>query len=131
MYNDSLTLPLPTNPTLVLDLEFEFYNDMKCSGKIGLIKTLRTVFFFNVLSTYKKSLMFVNLIINLVFFFLKTREMALICRIVSKRIARSFAMYLGQNSVQPTASQIHDYSIFFSHFSFFVVKYFRIFIFYL
>ena len=69
LYNDSLTLPLPTNPTLVLDLVFEFYNDMKCSGKIGLIKTLRTVFFFNVLSTYKKSLMFVNLIINLVLFF--------------------------------------------------------------
>ena len=57
--------------------------------------------------------------------------MALICRIVGKRIAGSVAMYLGQNSVQPTAFQIHDCSIFFSHFSFFVVKYFGIFIFYL
>lgn len=44
--------------------------------------------------------------------------MALICRIFSKRIARSFAMYLGQNSVQSTASQIHDYSIFLAIFLF-------------
>lgn len=48
--------------------------------------------------------------------------MALICRIFSKRIARSFAMYLGQNSVQPTASQIHDYSIFLAIFLFLLLN---------